>query len=56
MITEPIQAAITHVVDGKTKGCTFARINNNRQQKRVFLIWHNSHRQTKNYTGTLLTY
>ena len=55
MITEPIQAAITHVVGEKTKDAHL-QINNNRQQKCVLLIGHNSHRQTKNYTGTLLTY
>ena len=33
----------------------YLRINNNRQQKSVLLIEHNSQRQTKNYIGTLLT-
>ena len=32
------------------------RIFNNRQQKNVLLIVHNSQRYTKNYIGTLLTY
>ena len=34
----------------------YLRINNNRQQKSVFLIVHNSQRQTKNYIGIFLTY
>ena len=34
----------------------YLRINNNRQQKSVLLIVHNSQRQTKNYIGALLTY
>ena len=34
----------------------YLRINNNRQQKSVLLIDHNSQRQTKNHIGTLLTY
>ena len=32
----------------------YLRINNNRQQKSVLLIDHNSQRQTKNHIGTLL--
>ena len=34
----------------------YLRINNNRQQKSVLLIGHNSQRQTKNYIGTVLAY
>ena len=34
----------------------YLHINNNRQQKSVFLIVHNSLRQTKNYIGIFLTY
>ena len=36
--------------------CIYLRIFNNRQQKSVLLIVHNSQRYSKNYIGTLLTY
>ena len=34
----------------------YLHINNNRQQKNVLLIVHNSQGQTKYYIGTLLIY